>query len=525
MSSKFQNDAIFWVEVEKIKPNPYQPRRNFNEERLRDLAESIRQYGVLQPLTVTRKEYVKEDGGLKVEYELIAGERRHRASQLANLSQVPVIIRSGEEDSQVKLELAIIENLQREDLNPVERAEAFSQLAEEFEFTHKEIAKKIGKSREYVSNSMRLLKLPEEIKQAIINGQMTEGHARPIMMLRDKPEHQETLFKEVVHKGLTVREAESIARRDAQDKVRKKKNKIKPETKQLEDRLSDTFGTRVKIEERDVGGKLVIDFFSEEDLENIIKLVKAGGDMEVGDMMEQYVESIESEEAQTKPGTEGNETDSKSDESTGGKSMAETLGTMIAAARKQHTAKGEEDSDPVSEAKVENISQNTEAANPEYQDNQDEVGQNTQASESYPESDSSAIYKESEMNKSTPESSTLENYQNKQQDNLGSEDATHQPEPKPDMTESVDMNTQVQEDRVSDENNEDIISEPSDVYSEPESSKINAAEESSVDTGENTHQELSDDKDETRSTEEDAEPEEVEETEEEEMYSVSNFSI
>lgn len=333
MSSKFQNDAIFWVEVEKIKPNPYQPRRDFNEERLRDLAESIRQYGVLQPLTVTRREHVKEDGGLKVQYELIAGERRHRASQLANLSQVPVIIRSGDESSQVKLELAIIENLQREDLNPIERAEAFDQLVQEFEFTHKQVAEKIGKSREYVSNSMRLLKLPEEIKQAIISGKMTEGHARPIMMLRDKPEEQETLFKEVVHKGLTVREAESIARRDAQDKVRKKKNKITPKTKQLEDRLSDTFGTRVKIEERDVGGKLVIDFFSEEDLENIIKLVQAGGDMEVGDMMEQYVERISDEKED-----EVNEPEQEV-EATEGKSMADTLSTMIAAARKQHAAK------------------------------------------------------------------------------------------------------------------------------------------------------------------------------------------
>lgn len=358
MSSKFQNDAIFWVEVEKIKPNPYQPRRDFNEERLRDLAESIRQYGVLQPLTVTRREHIKEDGGLKVEYELIAGERRHRASQLANLSQVPVIIRSGEEDSQVKLELAIIENLQREDLNPIERAEAFDQLVQEFDFTHKQVAEKIGKSREYVSNSMRLLKLPEEIKMAIISGQMTEGHARPIMMLRDKPEEQETLFKEVVHKGLTVREAESIARRDAQDKVRKKKNKITPKTKQLEDRLSDTFGTRVKIEERDVGGKLVIDFFSEEDLENIIKLVQAGGDMEVGDMMEQYVENITEEQPAAEEAT---------DEEGEGKSMADTLSTMIAAARKQHAAK-EAEGQETTASETDNTDESTQAAEADVMD-------------------------------------------------------------------------------------------------------------------------------------------------------------
>jgi len=329
MSSRFHNDAIFWVEVEKIKPNPYQPRRDFNEERLRDLAESIRQYGVLQPLTVTRREQVKEDGGIRVEYELIAGERRHRASQLANLSQVPVIIRSGQENARVKLELAIIENLQREDLNPIERAEAFDQLVQEFEFTHRQVAEKIGKSREYVSNSMRLLKLPEEVKNAIVSGQMTEGHARPIMMLRDKPEHQEMLFKEVVHKGLTVREAESIARRDAQDKVRKKKNKINPETKKLEDQLSDTLGTRVKIEEREVGGKLVIDFFTQKDLLNLIKLMQGDTDVEMTDMMESYLESagVDTDEiggGQSETGDASQEIEPN---------IAATLGGMIAAAR------------------------------------------------------------------------------------------------------------------------------------------------------------------------------------------------
>lgn len=341
MSSKFQNDAIFWVEVEKINPNPYQPRRDFNEERLRDLAESIRQYGVLQPLTVTRKEQAKDDGGIKVEYELIAGERRHRASKIAGLSQVPVIIRSAEENNQVKLELAIIENLQREDLNPIERAEAFDQLATKFDFTHREIAEKIGKSREYVSNSMRLLKLPDKIKNAIISGKMTEGHARPIMMLRDKPEEQETLFKEVIHKKLTVREAESIARRSAQDKVRKKKNKVDPQIKALEERLSETFGTRVKIEEREVGGKLVIDYFSSEDLEAIIELVQASGDVEMGDMMEQYVEAMSQRTENTESQLE--------------EQQRETLGSMIAAAREEQQAEqAPEETEPQADEVKEN---------------------------------------------------------------------------------------------------------------------------------------------------------------------------
>jgi ParB family chromosome partitioning protein len=490
MSSKFQNDAIFWVEVEKIKPNPYQPRRDFNEERLRDLAESIRQYGVLQPLTVTRREHVKDDGGLKVEYELIAGERRHRASQLANLSQVPVIIRSGEENSQVKLELAIIENLQREDLNPFERAEAFDQLAAEFEFTHKEIAKKVGKSREYVSNSMRLLKLPEDIKQAIINGQMTEGHARPIMMLRDKPQEQETLFKEVVHKGLTVREAESIARRDAQDKVRKKKNKINPETKQLEDRLSDTFGTRVKIEERDVGGKLVIDFFSDEDLENIIKLVKAGGNLEVGDMMEQYVESIESADNREEvDNVSKDNSGEKTEDFPEGTSMAETLGTMIAAARKQNAVKEEKNEE---ERNGGTSGQDTR-----------ETDQSSDDAEQINESDFSNEFEQSQTDELYTEPSTSETHLHKTLDNSVSTEGDVMPE---DELMHTEVKQEVSGDLPTDEENDD---EKIDTSSHTiEKDEISVAVSSDESNAQDEHDE---------ETEEDETDEEI--------YSVSNFSI
>lgn len=370
--SKFQNDAIFWVDVDKIDPNPYQPRRDFNEDGLRDLAESIRQYGVLQPLTVTRNEETKPDGGLKVYYELIAGERRLRAAKMANLSQVPVTIRDEKEDAEVKLELAIIENLQREDLNPIERAEAFNQLSDEFDFTHKEIAEKIGKSREYVSNSMRLLKLPEKIKQAVMSGKIAEGHARPVLMLRDNPEKQQQLFKEIIHQDLTVREAEKRARRDAQDKVRKKENKIDPETKALEDELSDTLGTRVQIEKKDKGGKLVIDFFSDEDLQGLIEMVNQNDEASVDEVMKEYAKAIngdveaeneakaqtstpeqESEKEKDEPAeTSSNDSNSKegqqsavsenqesqTPDNTENQSMAETLGTMIQQAREQKEA-------------------------------------------------------------------------------------------------------------------------------------------------------------------------------------------
>jgi ParB family chromosome partitioning protein len=267
--SRFYNDAIFWVEVEKIKPNPYQPRKEFDEARLNDLASSIRQYGVLQPLVVTRKEIVHEDGIIS-EYELIAGERRLRASKIAGLSQVPVIIRANEEDARTKLELAIIENVQREDLNPIDRAFAFQKLVEEFHFKHIQIGEKIGKSREYVSNSIRLLGLTQEIKDAVSAGRISEGHTRPLLMLADRPEEQTTLFKEIMTRKLTVREAEALARKVALNKVRKKGREFDPDIVAIEERLSESFGTRVRIETNAAGGKILIDFFSDEDFSNLL---------------------------------------------------------------------------------------------------------------------------------------------------------------------------------------------------------------------------------------------------------------
>jgi ParB family chromosome partitioning protein len=287
--SQFFSDSIFWIEVEKVKPNPFQPRHEFDQDRLRDLAESIRMYGILQPLVVTRTEVVKPDGGLATEYELISGERRLRASKLAGLSQVPVIIRSGHEDSRVKLELAIIENLQREDLNPVDRARAFQRLVDEFSFKHAQIAEKVGKSREYVSNSLRLLTLPEDLLNALSEGKISEGHARPLMMLNDRPEEQSTLFKEIIFKKLTVREAEAIARKIAFDKVRKKERAFDPELVDLENKLTESLGTRVHIERKDNGGKVMIDFFSNDDLRTILNLMQSNMPQKGTEMMEKFI--------------------------------------------------------------------------------------------------------------------------------------------------------------------------------------------------------------------------------------------
>lgn len=266
---EFYNNSIFWIEVEKIKPNPFQPRIEFDEARLNDLALSIRQYGVLQPLVVTRKEIELPDQGIVVEYELISGERRLRASKIAGLSQVPAIIKTGENDDKLKLELAIIENLQREDLNPVDRAKAFKKLADEFNLKHGEIGKKVGKSREYVSNSIRILLLPEDILLALSEGRISEGHTRPLLMLIDRKEEQGTLFKEILMKKMTVRETELIARKIAFEKARKFDRNLAPEISEFEDNLSKILGTRVSVERRLNGGKISIEFLNEGDLRNI----------------------------------------------------------------------------------------------------------------------------------------------------------------------------------------------------------------------------------------------------------------
>jgi ParB family transcriptional regulator, chromosome partitioning protein len=278
---EFYNNSIFWIDIDKIKPNPFQPRREFDEARLKDLASSIRQYGILQPLVVTRREVFREDGSMFVEYELISGERRLRASKIAGLPQVPAIIRTGDQTDRVKLELAIIENLQREDLNPIDRAKSFKQLVDTFNLKHTEIAEKIGKSREYVSNSLRLLQMPEEMQNALVEGKISEGHTRPIMMLNGRPEEQMVLFREIMQRRMTVREAEGIARRIAYDKVRKKEYIFSPDIIEMESKLTEALGTRVQIEALTAGGKIHIDYFSEKDLRNILDFIKKSFDGKV----------------------------------------------------------------------------------------------------------------------------------------------------------------------------------------------------------------------------------------------------
>lgn len=282
MSAQYLNNAIFWIEIEKVSPNPYQPRREFDEAALKSLAESIRMYGVLQPLVVTRKEVPREDGGLSVEYELISGERRLRASKLAGLSQVPALIRSGEEGAREKLEIAIIENLQREDLNPVERARSFSRLIKEFGLKQIQVADKIGKSREYVANTLRILALPDEILTALEEGKISEGHTRPLLMLAEKPEEQLVLFKEILTKKLSVRDAEAASRRVATDRVRNREKYLDPAVLEIEKKLNEALGTRVKVDRtNETGGTIKIDFFSTDDLRAL--LVKLGAELNLSE--------------------------------------------------------------------------------------------------------------------------------------------------------------------------------------------------------------------------------------------------
>ena len=263
-----KKESIFWIEVDKIKPNSQQPRRGFNEQALKELSDSIREYGLLQPIVVIRKEF-DIPTGRTVEYELLAGERRLRASKLAGLAQIPVIIREDTNDK-AKLELALVENIQREDLNPIEKANAFKRLVDDFGMLHREVADKIGKSREVVANTIRLLSLPADMQEAVAIGKITEGHTRPLLMVKDQPEAQRRLYYEILENKLSVRDAERKSRDIARDRVR---NSLDPETRRVQDQLETVFGTRVLIEKKGSKGKISIEFFDEEELAGILQKI------------------------------------------------------------------------------------------------------------------------------------------------------------------------------------------------------------------------------------------------------------
>ncbi|MBU6415199.1 ParB/RepB/Spo0J family partition protein [Patescibacteria group bacterium] len=270
-------NSIFWIEIEKIEPNPFQPRREFDEGALESLAHSIREYGILQPLLVYKIE-IESSRGISVKYQLIAGERRWRAAKLAGLREVPVIIRKDDHSDRIKLELALIENVQREDLNAIDRASAFKQLIDDFYLTQKEVAERIGKSREFVTNTLRLLTLPEQIQEIIRSGEISEGHGRASLMLSDQPEKQKELIQEIREGHLNVREAEFAARAILGHRrvpQRKDVALLDHDERHWQRQLEQTLGTRVSLQKQGEKGKIIVEFYSDEELQSILdKIVR-----------------------------------------------------------------------------------------------------------------------------------------------------------------------------------------------------------------------------------------------------------
>lgn len=256
------------VKVTSIEPNREQPRKDFNEEAMGELAESMKVYGVLQPLLVQKKgDY----------YEIIAGERRWRAAKLAGLKEVPVVIR--EYTKQQTMEIALIENVQREDLNAIEEAKAYQRLIQEFELKQEEIAARVGKSRVTITNSMRLLKLDERVQEMLIQNQITGGHARALLTVEDG-ELQYKLAGKIIAENLSVREIEKIVKSLSKKKNPKEKN-VEDESltlifRDLEERMKSAMGTKVSINRKDKNkGRVEIEYYSESELERIVELIES----------------------------------------------------------------------------------------------------------------------------------------------------------------------------------------------------------------------------------------------------------
>ncbi len=264
-----KSGAMF-VKISSVEPNINQPRKQFDEDALLELSESVKQYGILQPLLVSNK---------KDYYEIIAGERRWRAAKLAGLKEVPVIVK--EFTDQELVEISLIENIQREDLNPVEEAMAYKRLIDEFHLKQDEVAERVGKSRTAVTNSMRLLKLSEKVQQMLIDEMITAGHARAILAISDK-EKQETVAMKVFDEKLSVRETEALVKRMLEPPKTEKKSKFTTAEdaiyESLEEKMKSIMGTRVQIHrKKNDKGKIEIEYYSKDELERIIDLFESIG--------------------------------------------------------------------------------------------------------------------------------------------------------------------------------------------------------------------------------------------------------
>ena len=255
-------NGVMLVSVDLVSPNPRQPRSRVHPEGLEDLTASIREHGVLQPLIVT-------PGDMDGRFVLIAGERRLEAARLAGLASVPVLVRQATD--QQRLELAIIENVQRSDLSALEQAEAYRQLAEDFNLSHEEIAVRVGKSRVAVTNTLRLLKLPDVVKNALIEGRISEGHARALLALAT-PDAQTAALRTLLRQELNVRQTEELVRKLSGEKLpRKQKPAAAPEVAALEERLRSSLGTKVTVRSGRKGGTVTIHYYSDEELDALMK--------------------------------------------------------------------------------------------------------------------------------------------------------------------------------------------------------------------------------------------------------------
>ena len=263
-----ESEQALLIATDKIKTNPYQPRQEFNEVELRELADSIKQKGIIQPITVRKN----ENG----EYELIAGERRLRASKLAGLEKLPAYVLdvTSKEDL---LEISLIENIQRKDLNAIEAAHGYQRLIDECNLTQEQVAERIGKSRSVITNYLRMLKLPVEIQQSIRKGEINEGHARAILTI-DDPAGQIGLWKRIINERLPVRQAEQISKKfkkPAEKKIFLSTNQDKAAINFLESKFREHFGTKVKlIPKSKTTGEIIIEYYTAEDLERIIDMCK-----------------------------------------------------------------------------------------------------------------------------------------------------------------------------------------------------------------------------------------------------------
>ena len=259
-------DKIINVQTGQIKPNPYQPREDFATEGLEELVQSIREKGVIQPILVRRR---------GDDYELIAGERRLRAATQLGLESVPVIVKDVDDEN--SLELALIENIQREDLNPIEEAKAYQYLSEKFNITQERISEILGKSRAAVTNMLRLLKLPKEIQDELRKGRLSYAHGRALLEVENENE-QRRLAQEAISKGLSVREIESLVKSFRPRKPKRKAAVMahEPLVAVLEEELQHLFATKVRINKRNKRGQIVIDFYSPEDLQRIAAIVRGG---------------------------------------------------------------------------------------------------------------------------------------------------------------------------------------------------------------------------------------------------------